>query len=193
MNDDWFTAAVPTGHTLCLKLKLRPYALGHEILLVRLGSPLAVGGPLRLPDDLILGAFLCSQTFEHAVESLHSPGLSLFFRLWRLRLRNVHWALELEIFNNYRRPALWLPETNVPLKGRPLKSPIAIQMAARLMRELHITESEALNFPLARATAYLHALGDYDGTVDLLGPAEEALLAKLAELDAAEGKEAMKS
>lgn len=204
MSAAWFTAAVPDAPVTVLKLRLRPYCLGHEILLTRLGSPFVnaeretrnAESESDLRAALLLAALVCSQTFEDACKSLHSPFLGLFLRFWRMRLRVAtkategtkgSWSAELIRFVNYVRAGTWMPEVNPPKAGtgRALKSPWPFRLAAILMRELGLSESDALNMPMARASAYYAAIGDLEGTVDLFGPEDQALLDKVAELERA--------
>lgn len=202
MNADWYAAAVPSEPVTVLKLRLRPYCLGHEILLTRLGSPFTSGqspeseaqslkSDADLRAALLLAALVCSQTWEDACRSLHSPLLGTFLRIWRLRLPfrlktlDARLRTDLIRFVNYIRAGSWMPEINPPKpgRGRSLKSPWPFRLAVILMRELNLTESEALNLPMARAATYYAALGDLEGTVDLFGAEDQALLDKVAELE----------
>jgi hypothetical protein len=197
MHAAWFTAAVPEAPTVVLGLRLRPYALGHEILLRRLGSPLVVPGPRQSSGDvctvLVLAALICSQTFEEACRSIHSPFLDLFLKVWHWRLRLTQYALRrptdwpaaLARFAAYRAAGCWAPEINRPKTGRTLQSPSEFRLLTVLMTEFGLSESDALNLPLARANAYYAAHGDLSGDLDLFGPADQALLDKVAELAAA--------
>lgn len=216
MHHAWFTAAVPDAPTVVLTLRLRPYSLGHEILLQRLRSPLVaveVRGS-ESPDvctALILATLICSQTFEAASRSLHSPFLGLFLKLWAFRLnpfticdlrltrrgpgnprkssivnrksRGPDWQKELLAFAAYRAAGQWMPEINPPKAGRSLKSPWQFRLLATLMSELHMSASDALNFPLAFAHGLYAAKGDLEGTLDLFGPADQALLDAVTKMD----------
>lgn len=191
MHAAWFTAAVPDAPVTVLKLRLRPYSLGHEILLTRLESPFVQASPISearreadIRSALLVAALICSQTWEDACRTLHSPFLNLFLRFWRWRLRNTDWSAELIRFANYVRAGTWMPEVNTPKSGgRALKSPWPFRLAAILMREMHQSESAALNMSMSRAAAYYAAIGDMEGTLDLFGPADQAMLDKLADLE----------
>lgn len=190
MHAAWFTAAVPDAPVTVLKLRLRPYSLGHEILLTRLESPFVCGGLKNSEADLraalLLAALVCSQTWEDACRSLHNPFLDLFLRFWRLRLRigKQNWSGDLIGFVNYIRAGSWMPEVNRPKSGgRALKSPWPFRLAAILMRELNLSESDALNMSMARAAVYYAAIGDLEGMMDLFGAADQAMLDKVAELE----------
>lgn len=63
-QQEFFTAHVPEPQIL-LGVQLRPFSLGHLVLLHRLGSAYATGGT---PDisDLVSSVFTCSQTYAEA-------------------------------------------------------------------------------------------------------------------------------
>ena len=183
MLADWFNKSLPDAPTVCLKLRLRDYCLGHEILLQKLNSPLVGDYSTISPKDLLISCLICSQTFEAARESLYSPWLGLYLRVWKLRLRKTNWHTEALKFVEYRTNGIWMPETCPPAKGRTLASPRQFRLGAQLMEHFHLSESEALNMPLVRAHMWYAARGDVEGTLHLYGDKEEAMSRKLDELE----------
>lgn len=183
MFQKWFKHSLPDAPTVCLKLRLKEYCLGHDILLTRLESSLVGPEPTVNPTALLIACLICSQAWEEAAKSLRSQWLGFFLRFWKWRLGRVEWLSETVKFLNYRSEGLWMPEVNPPAHGRTLNSPWQYRLAMSLMRDLHLSESEALNIPLTRAHAYYAAMGDVDGTMSLFGPKEEAMLSKIAELE----------
>ena len=181
--NEWYTAAVPNPPPRCLKLRLLPYTLGHEILIERLaGSPDQAADP---NDRLILAVLICSQSYESALGILRSPFLVMFLRLWRLVLGTPDWPTQTRIFNDYRAAGSWMPEANRSIGREPFVSPGAIRLMACLMRDLHLTSSQALNMPLALANALYSAMGEMQGTISLFSKTDAAMLEKARQMDEA--------
>jgi len=199
MHADWYQAAVPDDPPVVLKLRLRPYSLGHEILLQRFGSPLVRdasdvkngNSALRVPhlaDSLVLASLVCSQTFSGALKTLRSPFLGWLLIFWHWRLgKKVDWAREVVTFTNYRATGMWWPETNQSVTARKLKSPWPFLLLAVLRSEFAMTRAEALDLPMTEAACLYTAWGEREGSTDPFGEADEALLNKVAEMDAEAG------
>src|SRR5205814_8283176 len=94
------------------------------------------------------------------------------------------WASEIAAFIAYRNAGLWAPEINPPVgaQGRELKAPSLFRLLAWLMKEMRMTERDALNYPLTRAHILWAAQGDHEGTIHLFCGSDQALLDKLDEL-----------
>ncbi len=191
MHADWYQAAVPDDPPTVLKLRLRPYSLGHEILLQRFGSPLTEQIPKNpntqipnLADALVLACLICSQTFNGALKTLRSPFLGWLLTFWHWRLgKKVDWARELAAFAGYRSKGMWWPETNQSATARKLKSPWPFLLLAVLRSEFAMTRAEAFDLPMTEAACLFTAWGEREGSTDPFGEADEALLNKVAEMD----------
>lgn len=194
---EWAEAAFPEEVTV-LRLRLRPYSCGHEILLCRIGSPFITGKEPTIT-DLMLAALICSQSYTEALRLLRDPkGGGWQVGLWRrlaMRCRNP-FAEELA-FIEYLNRGSWSPETvRTREKGwsyRELKAPRVWRLIPFLCRNLGLNEEQALDFPLARANAYFAAEADRDGTIELASEAGDntadgKLMAHLADLEARAAK-----
>lgn len=174
--------------------------MGHEILLWRLRSPLVAdftgddaetsgaGSACPGPHDLLVAALVCCNSFEAARRLLHHPFLGLLLKVWKWRLygwrrREPNWAEELHRFIGYRAAAFWRPEEAIPLQRRTMVSPWPFRLAAWLMATFHLGESEALNFPMGRASLYYAAHGEMEGRLDLIGEQFEAMFEIIAQQD----------
>jgi hypothetical protein len=193
MERDWSIAAFPQETTV-LKLRLRPYSCGHEILLCQIGSSFALGGEVER-SDFLLAALVCSQSFIESRKVVASPRkVKLFCRFWKwaLRLTGCNFQAELASFNQYLADGRWAPPTNELRHGwttRTLKAPRVYRLIPMLCSQLGLTEAQALDFPMSRANAYAAALADLDGTIDLSGGEDENTLIKhLADLEARAAK-----
>jgi hypothetical protein len=89
----YFSAAVPEPHTI-LGLRLRPFSLGHRILLKRIGNAFlspegrASEAPVKITyDDLASAVFICAHTWKENLEALHDlDGTQKFMRAWQRKL-----------------------------------------------------------------------------------------------------------
>ena len=194
MERTWATSAFPFETTV-LNLRLRPYSCGHEILLCRIGSPLILGGETTW-NDLFVATLLCSMSFAEGLAAVQRPGkVRLQAFAWKLALRlnrKLRLAEELEKFRDYLTQGAWSPPTYELTKGyvsRELKAPRVYRLIPMLCARLGMSESEALDFPMARANAYQAADLDLAGSIDLEGGREESSLLKhLADLEARAAK-----
>jgi hypothetical protein len=188
---DWFQAAHPSP-AVCLGLTLRPYSLGHEILLNREHSAFVLTGAsasgTSLFGELALACLICSQPYAQACRFLASRWQpAIFRRLWKIRfaLHAPDLARELKGFRDYRDAAAWFPEENRPMTGRTLASPWPFRMMSFLITEAGFQEEQALDYPLSKATVLYSAWAEYHGKIQLTNDQDEALFAARDSMDPA--------
>ncbi len=87
MNEyaDYYLARIPEPTTL-LGLKLRPFSLGHLLLLHRIKSFFAGEDDRLTYEDLALSVLICSQTYEQAIAYFDDKDLVKFMQRWADRL-----------------------------------------------------------------------------------------------------------
>lgn len=139
-----------------LGLKLKPYSLGHSLLLERFGSPYAVGGRIGV-EDLLFGVLVCSNTFEDNLALLDSQEMWSLVAKWRRKVfrrcfgllpRRIALGEKFTLFADYiadgmTRPKVFVKQSN----GREQGAPIEATLAVVLMKELGLTFSEVMNAP----------------------------------------------
>lgn len=180
----------------CLGMRLRPYCLGHHLILRRFGLIFESDtGEASLATaeirDLLFGVFVCSQSYEESERDLTRWWLPIFLRLWRWRIRNMDRNREQIKFGRYIEAGCWQPDENTP-KDRKLKwmgSPWEVRLKCTLMQELGYTETQVMNRPLALCRLDAATLSEMDGRTEMFNCADEALFAKVKELEAEEAKE----
>jgi len=150
-------AALPAPTKVC-GIPLRPYSLGHELLLVAEASPFLTGGGV-FPGDLLTAIWICSSTFEGAKRSQNSW---LYLpRLW-LTKRMVAKACaknldrESAAFVEYREEGiLELPLSDVMEPGektpRTPGSPYILRLHQFLVERLRKSEADAWDYPVGLA------------------------------------------
>lgn len=112
-------AAFSEGATV-LRMALRPYSIGHEILLWKSANPLVTYSEdsfCELDEDvqrgkLFMAAFICERTWKENHSKIKWPRLTSFFR------RNCDTAKEVEKFFDYRTAGCYdfvtVPQPRVP-------------------------------------------------------------------------------
>lgn len=113
MHDAQFAAAARPARYSILRLPMRPYSIGHEILLLAQGNPILYSGFDSLPANeqraaVIRAALICSQDW------LDNQKPHRWLGLWSWLNRNTDYALAIADFKNYRDAGSTFP--NVPDK-----------------------------------------------------------------------------
>lgn len=161
MTEPFYLAAIPEQWEI-LGLKLRPFSLGHVILLHRIGSPFLGEESSRSAfDDLALAVLLCSETYENGLAILNEPHLPKLLNNWADRLTGMNrWSVRhgfrkakpIEFaapaieFSDYIREHSKIPNYDFnPADFRELHCPEPQLVKVTLMRDMHFTEAELLD------------------------------------------------
>lgn len=171
--DEAFANALRRGQGVqarCLGLNLQTLQVGHLFLLEQEGCAF----PYRYEDselsDLVIGVFICSQSWDRAERALKAWWTPYFMRVWeRLTRKNrASWKLTAApLFQTYLLEANNAPET----AGRgaaELKAPLPFRLLAMLMADFHLSEKDALGIPVKRALCLWVTEADRRGTISLL-------------------------
>jgi hypothetical protein len=190
LREAYLKAALPDRHTV-MGVSLRPFAIGHQLLLERIRSPFAFIEPAK-PEDLFIALLVCSQSHADAAETLNDPELPAIVSdftkaILRAATRPVRWwqrplavdfAARLAAFEAYLSAARAIPEFEwnsdpnselVTLGSHPLHV-----LKITLMSKLHFTEEQALNCPYALAHWNHATLNEVNGRLSLVDRQERA-------------------
>ena len=159
-SSEYWLAALPDPWTIC-GLRLRPFSLGHVILLHRFENGFVI--PDREPTnlDLLIGLLICSRDYEQGITLMNDPSLLKATARWQFRLEWSHWwkflcrsisrfdwAQKSKDFAEYLRLGSTHPHyLYTPNTGDPVDLPLAQMLKVWLMTKTHLTESEILNRP----------------------------------------------
>ena len=80
----YFLAAVPEP-VRCLGRRLKPFSVGHQIILQRFESAFVCGATPTF-EDLIFGIAICSRSYPGALRFLDSPLSSIWLRWWGFKI-----------------------------------------------------------------------------------------------------------
>lgn len=176
------TALWPDTHVI-LGHRLRPYTLGHALLLERLKSPFVTGAAAPGLGDLKLALALCKRPFPRALALAQPPfPFSPFPLFARLALRYTrcparHFDRAARQFLAYLAAAYHHPK-RWEKDGAPIGTPLLQQLKLTLMMDLRKTELQALCTPLALALWDAMGAWEMQGNLQL---ADEGLLEELDE------------
>jgi len=154
MDAAYLSAVCPEPVQL-LGTRLRPFCLGHWLLLTRHGNGFLTGHPTA--EDLVAGILTCSLTFEEGAALWNAPDRDQQVEAWTKQLTAAclreHTTLNLveksAVFAGYlstgqKMPAYIYEESDAP----PVGSPWPQVLKLLLMSELGMSETEVYNRPL---------------------------------------------
>lgn len=197
---DHYARWLPEPTTL-LGLRLRPFALGHALLLHRIESAFVLGGRPSF-EDLALSVLICAHDWSGACALFEDRDLPRFMRRWAERLCSISWltriglraprpldlAAKCEEFAAYT--VRDLPSYTYVLDPERDAGPVGLPtlqvIRVALLKELHFPEDQLLNRPLALCYEDLFTLRALDRSMQMV--AEEDLTAALQAADAAFAK-----
>jgi len=177
-----FLHAMLPDRVVVLRLPLRHYSLGHEILLRRLASPFLADSLPPAPDlvpHMFTNVFICSLPYAEAVEAVEDPGLGKEFRAWRRRLgRGYQLDAALAAFCQYLRDGSTRPE----FRRRKRKGYEFVRtgsawpavLLTSLLADFHFTFESALNCPLGLAQWLYCTHRELQGNIEIASEAEIA-------------------
>jgi len=161
VSDDFYSAAIPEPTTV-LGLRLRPFSLGHVILLGRVRSSFVTEGePLSL-HDLALSVLICSLSYTDGLSLFNNRNLDRFFKRWHSRLAGESWLTRLgfrklrEIdyaqkaveFGEYIKRASKIPNYSYRADDfKQIECPSVQIVKVTLMRDMGFREAELMDRP----------------------------------------------
>ncbi len=151
--EDYLAAALPAPVVL-LHQPLKPFSLGHKMLLRRYQSPFLTGE--RHPDvsDLLWAIYVCVCDYDEAQAELIKPQeeFDAEIQRWMKLCGEFEPAVIIQDFFNYlidgsRRPEFRRLRRAGERAGADMGAPTEAVLFATLTGKLHFTRTEALNCP----------------------------------------------
>lgn len=154
LQSSFLRALVPEPYTV-LGRKLKPFSIGHEILLERFGSHYALTSE-KAPgySDLILSVFICSRTFEECLSDLAHKRCGLRLRAWGWYCGSFDvWEAKRFFARYIAEHATWPKKFWVEkdISSKRSGAPFVQALKVRLQKDMGYSESEALNAPYSVA------------------------------------------
>lgn len=160
MTDAFYLAAIPDSWEI-LGVKLRPFSLGHVILLHRINSPFVVESKTINFDDIALAVLICSEDYKTGNSLLVDTSLPKILRKWADSLTGMNrWSVRIgwnsakviefnqvaTEFYSYVREHSKIPNYDFnPSDFRQLDCPEVQLVKVTLMKEMVFNEAELLD------------------------------------------------
>lgn len=165
----WYRGWMEPGTAKVLGVRLRPYTVGHEIVLSWMRSPLVEGGRV-LPGDLMTAAYICSHAdAEAAAKTIFNTSTKFLFLAWAYAKRRSIVADEVKAFTEYRDRARWFPSTYTKANPDPgqfkIGAPLEFVIVRTLCSRYNYTPEQVLKMPFQRASLLHFADLDCKGDI----------------------------
>lgn len=179
MDEAFYSVAIPEPTTI-LGLRLRPFSLGHLILLHRVRSAFVTPDEPSTLHDLALSVLICSLPYRDGCDLFNRTDLPKFFRKWhdklagvsiwtRLGFRNtrkVDYAAKVAEFFAYINSGSKSPNYSyAAAESYPIECPTVQLVKCALLREFSMPESELMDRPWAMCLWDYVTLRALDGKV----------------------------
>lgn len=190
MNELAFADAQRPTPARCLRLNLRPYSLGHELILLKKRNPIRLLGhdsfseltPEQQAYSVRMAALVCAATWHQN----HSR--RRFVRLWGWAIKNDDIALAIADFNNYLKAGLDCPKFAPPDQEMPGRSPGAPELLCLYEYVCKLPPRQWLpwggsewDYPLALARYRYYTGLEMDGKIRLRSESDGETLEEYAE------------
>lgn len=154
MQQDFASAMVQPGAVRCIGIPLKPFSLGHLLLLRQMGSVFVTGGQ-HTYQDFISSAFICVHDWEQNQRLLRSLLRRwLFCKVWAALAGPFNIPIQAQVLAAHINDAREIPEqkTGKPGATRYLHSEWDTRIY-KFLRSIGCGQIESLDMPLAVANA----------------------------------------
>lgn len=165
----YLQAAIPEPFTI-LGRKLKPYSVGHELILQRFKNGFAIDSEMPPDlDDLAFAIWICSQSHAEALASLHSRWTPFRFRMWGWSKKGKRLDDKFHLMLEYMTQAMQRPEawSKGDVSSKEPGTPWIQILIACLMRQ-GMSYKEALEAPYALALWFFYSEAERESRVELV-------------------------
>lgn len=155
-----------------LGIRLRPFSLGHYILLEKNACALLLGGPATVL-DFAVSVVVCSSAFEEFLEAQASGQVEKHTKKLAKVCREIDLEKESQFMRDYLEDGLQGPSYWFKDKGKKLETPLVQVIRMQLHSKTNLTESEIMNRPFAMNLWDIVTLGEIEGTLNLKTEADD--------------------
>lgn len=152
-----------------LGLRLKPFSLGHYLLLQRFGCAFVQETPGQATlEDLVLGVLICSMTHRAFLAFIEQKDFRKQVTDWGKRVGLTDYQEKAELFRQYLKQGLHEPDYISLKPQEDAKSDWAQNLKITLMTRLNYSEDQALELPLSQALSDYYKLAESEGIIRLL-------------------------
>lgn len=176
MDHTLLEAFVPPKWSV-LGVELRPFSLGHRVLLLHLGNPFVGEATEVKPADIVSAVQICARTWEDGLLLCSDTRESdIAVRCHLRKLRNVDWQKAADTLAEYIEEGSSAPGYSQPSGGGGVGrwTPWEQIMRVSLIRDLRLSESEVMNRHLALSWWDFLTLREDSGQLSILTSDEQS-------------------
>jgi hypothetical protein len=171
---DYARSAVPDPYRI-LGLRLKPFSLGHYLLLQRFGCAfIQQNQGMATREDLILGVLICSMSHQYFLRFIEQQNFEDQVKTWGMKIGIVDFKEKAELFQNYLRLGMIEPDYVALQPQNDSGGDWAQSLKITLVTRLGYTEREALDMPISKALADYYKLAEIEGMIRLLNEEDHA-------------------
>lgn len=189
MSASYLKAAIPEPHRI-LGQRLKPFSLGHYMILSRFESPFTADEPAEVNitrDDLVFAVFVCCHDYDEFFAAINHPKCAKSIAIWGTEVGMFDLADKVAAFWKYfiegtRSPKFWEEENNASPSGTHWSHAILVTLTSRV----GYSQQAALNEPFCKVLADYLRYCETEGAVRLMTD-EEIAMVEQAEKEALSG------
>jgi hypothetical protein len=187
MDAAFSQAAAPEPFRV-LGRNLKPYTIGHQLLLERFESGYAVGSTVTPTwDDFLFSVWICSQSYAEVLRALNARFTFVRVALWSRRCGKFDVPEAQEFFRRYMHANTSEPlyfKEDGPHNCSEIAMPWGLFLKQYTQERLHLRESEVVDYPYIDANLlYLRHLAER-GALKLATKTDLQLIAAVKRMDA---------
>lgn len=168
----YLTAAIPEPYRI-LGLRLKPFSLGHYLLLRRFGCAFVSDREEQAThEDLIIGVLICSMKFDEFLEFIEDPDSEKELASWGAKAYDCDLLDRIQLFKRYLSEGSKVPQVWFEEEGDASGAHWSQYVLLSLTGNLGYTHEEAINLPLAKAFADFFKHAENLGAVRLMSESE---------------------
>lgn len=161
----YVTAAVPEPYQV-LGLRLKPFTLGHHILLRRFGCAFVADAETEVTKgDLLLGCLICSMWNAEFLEFMDDPEHAAKIIKWGEQCGQFNFAEKCQLFQDYLKASFQEPSFTIVGEGGDTSGDWSQNLKLAMMIKLGHTEEAVLNTPLASLMSDYFRCAEIDGLI----------------------------
>lgn len=168
MSAAFFKAAIPEPFVI-LGLRLKPFSLGHYILMNRFEVAFVAAGEATADiPDLVLGVLICSKTYDDFLAFIDREDCQKQVEEWGEKIGMFEFVDKVKIFSEYIAHHSEIPkfvyETETTESGGQWAQAVLLSLTG----QLGYSREEALNIPLSEALTNYFKHAENQGLIRLM-------------------------
>ena len=173
-TQSYAVSAIPEPYRI-LGLRLKPFSLGHYLLMQRFGCRFIVGDATTAErNDLLLGVLICSMNHADFLAFIEQPDFLKEVQKWGKSVSLFDFPEKSKLFQRYLRESLTEPEF-IETNPQESSGDWAQNLKMTLVTRLNYSEPAAMDMPVSKALAEYYSLAESEGTLRMITAEDKAM------------------